>query len=322
MNKQYETAEFDIFCNKIKLAMENHFGDDYTIRISEVNKLNGLVLHGLTILKKTKNICPTIYLETYFDAYLAGKTLGETVNEIISLYNNSDCLSADQLDFFSDYEQVKSHLMYKLMNYEMNRELLANVPYRKFLDLALVCIVRVDIDGHGFGNVMVHNNHICMWGISRDRLFADARNSTLVCDGFHVLPMEEMIEEIRSQFGSEDAFSDTEAEDIVSKSTGMHVVTNNHQTYGAALIVYEQVLEGIAQALESDFFILPSSIHEVIVIPKDIVSDPGALNDMIREVNGTILSKEDILSDHAYLYMREEKAIINVLSQEKTAYFD
>ena len=87
-NKDYG-EEFENFRNKIEAAMERHFGDDYIVQIKEVTKTNGLTIHGLTILKKSEHICPTIYLEGYFERYTAGESLGNISEEIIDLFNES-----------------------------------------------------------------------------------------------------------------------------------------------------------------------------------------------------------------------------------------
>lgn len=84
----------------------------------------------------------------------------------------------------------------------------------------------------------------------------------------------------------------------------MYILTNKKKQYGATCILYEGVLREIAQRLQSDFYILPSSVHEVILLPTNNDSDRKELTEMVLEVNNSILSKEDMLSDHVYYFSK------------------
>lgn len=290
---------FDTFKNKIIVAMENRFGDRYLVQVKEVNKNNGIIMHGLTILKKGEKVCPTIYLESFFDRYEKGATLTEIVDELIGIFGESDSMKPGDLDFFIDYEKVKNRLAIKLINREYNEELLEDIPHKVFLDLAIVCMVEVDMYGGNTGSVLVHNNHICMWGVQEEQILKDAMLSSFEKDNVQIIEMEKLIKDIYEKV------SDKEDEDIekyVDSSSGMYVVSNEKQLFGAATIVYPQVRARIADIMGGDYIILPSSIHELIVIPSQIGGRVDDLNNMINEVNATMVRRDEILSDHAYLY--------------------
>ena len=80
----------------------------------------------------------------------------------------------------------------------------------------------------------------------------------------------------------------------------MYVLTNSSTMFGATKICDKFALRNIASVIGDDFLIIPSSIHEVIVLPYDKTMDPGDIDAMIREVNETQVSEQDRLSDHVY----------------------
>lgn len=304
--------EFEKFRKKIEASMEVHFGDDFVVQTKEVTKTNGLTIHGLTILKRTEHVCPTIYLEEYFERYSEGEPLGEIVREIIELFNESNNVCPEALDFFTDYEQVKKRLFIKLINAKMNEKLLENVPHRTFLDLAIVAVVRVEMKGVGVGTVLVHNNHICMWGVLEETLIDDAMAMTNAAETVRITPMRELIEEItRRMVRTGEERTDTEMyEEELEGADGMYVITNDTQMYGAAMIAFPSVLMKAAKIMGGDYYILPSSVHEVILLDRNLVQNTSGMNDIIREVNSTMVKRDEILSDHAYLYMCENSSLV------------
>lgn len=322
MNEYNE--ELNTFNEKIKRAMEAHFGEEYDVDVKEVNKTNGLVIHGLTILKKTEHVCPTIYLESYFERYSTGEPLGSIVSEIIGLFNESSSVSPEGLEFFTCYDEVKPRLHVKIINRRMNEKLLENVPNLQFLDLALVAVVKVDIAGCGTGTILVHNNHICMWGVSKERLMKDAMKQMRNSCKAKIVRMEDMIEEIYERIKTEDAggIDDDYTKSGIGSVCGMYVISNEETMFGAAMIAFPEVLKEISDKLGGDYYILPSSVHEVIAISKDMVSEPVGLNNMIREVNSSTVKQDEILSDHAYLYLSENNVLVSVNGEYAKENFD
>lgn len=312
MNNIVDT-DFEIFMTKIQNAMEKHYGEEYIVDIKEVNKNNGLLIHGLTIMKKSEMVCPTIYLESFFERYSEGESLSDIVNEIVGIFSASDKYKPTGLDFFNEYEQVKDKLRIKLINKEYNEKLLENVPYRDFCDLAVVCMVEIDMPGGQTGSVLIHNNHICMWGVHEKQLLNDAISNSFTNDRGVVHRMEDMVRSIyNSMNDAQTDIFDEQIETMVSCPCGLYVLSNEKQLYGAASIVHKEVRTQLSEQMGGDFYIIPSSVHELIIVPNNIENSLMNLNEMIREVNSTMLSKDEILSDHAYLYNSTEDLLIPV----------
>ena len=89
----------------------------------------------------------------------------------------------------------------------------------------------------------------------------------------------------------------------------MYVLTNEKKQFGAATILYDNELKDFSERIESDFYIIPSSVHEVIIIPSKFVDSSDSLDEMICEVNSSQVPLVDILSDHAYKYNRADKCV-------------
>ena len=133
------------FIFHILQKMQNDLEGEATVSIHDVTKNNGVVLTGLTFSKKDVNISPTIYLEDFYKEYQEGKSMEGILEEIKEIYYGSRMENSINMDFFTDYEKAKKNIVYKLINYEKNKELLKEIPHKKFLDLAIVFYYLVDM---------------------------------------------------------------------------------------------------------------------------------------------------------------------------------
>ena len=317
--------EFQEFCKKTEKALSDYYGEEYQINIQKVRKTNNIILTGITITQKEKNIAPTIYLEPYFEIYSSGMTFGEIIKRVIKVYEDNKWNHDIDVDFFNDYESVKKKVCYKLINYELNEELLKEVPYIRYLDLAIVfyCIIVNDYIGNG--SILIHNNHMKLWKVDTDILLQDAHNNMPRIYPPELKSMTDVMKEMFRQEKEDNceyecqskqdiSFSSsvvcTQIEQMEESSLQMYVLTNKSRLHGAAVILYENILSDMAMFFENDLYILPSSVHEVIIVPKYEDVDEAYLSQMVNEVNETQLRTEEVLANHAYLYLQEEKQII------------
>ena len=94
-----------------------------------------------------------------------------------------------------------------------------------------------------------------------------------------------------------------------SERDGMYILSNTLRSYGAACIAYPHILEMIGEILQRDYYVLPSSVHEVVIVPYSSGLDIRELDEMVREINVTQVAEEEVLSSHAYLYRRSTGAL-------------
>lgn len=318
------------FVNKVERALVDYYGESAEIKMQSVYKNNGLLLHGICVLKKGKNIAPTIYLNQFYDAYQEGECLGEIVRKVIQIIEENQVSKSLNVNFFLDYKKVKKRLVLRLINLEENKELLKEVPYRKFMDLAVVCHCVIVTREIGSGAILIQRQHMEAWNIDEETLFRDAFWASPRVEPYQIMKMGEMLKSILAEKMIEEADikdkDDEEArgmlddrleqmENEVDKmDIPMYVLTNYKRYYGAACIAYPQVVERIADMLQDDYYIIPSSVHEILFISKKDCIDSDRLNRIIEDVNWSQVAEEDWLSNHTYLYSRKEKTLLPIIT--------
>ncbi|MBO5373457.1 MAG: hypothetical protein J6A75_12200 [Lachnospiraceae bacterium] len=296
---------YEAFKNTITISIQNHFGEQAQVTLHPIIKNNHVVLDGLTIHEKNLNISPTIYLNYYYDDYLGGKSLSEIQTDILNAYEQSRSSEHMDFSFFTDYQKVKYRIVYKLIHYEKNKELLKDVPYIPFLDFAIVfCCLILNAPG-GNATILIHNHHLTFWNTTTEQLYALAQKNTPVLLPFEVQSMEDVLKTFCTD---SPVFTDVDTDTL--NMCPMFVLTNSSKLFGASCILYPNLLDNFANKIQSDLYIIPSSIHEVLLVPADHSSNISHFNRMIRDVNATQVQDEEILSNHVYFYSRS-KGLIN-----------
>ncbi len=279
-------------------VIQERLGSSVTVTVQEIIKNNNTRLDGLTILSNQSNISPTIYLNYYFNQYQKGKSLNEIYQDILHTYEENKPKSSIDISFFTEYEKVKGRIIFKLVNYQRNHELLEKIPHYRYLDLAIVFSCLLETDGSGCATILIHNHHLSFWNISKDDLYALAMENTPKLLTYDLKNMTEVLNGLlKAEFSS--------SLDAPSSAFPMYVLSNRNKLNGSGCILYKNLLSDFAKKLDSDLYILPSSVHEVLIIPVEKADSAEELSDMVREVNATQLSNEEILSDHVYYFCRE-----------------
>ncbi|MFQ9086043.1 MAG: DUF5688 family protein [Roseburia sp.] len=209
--------------------------------------------------------------------------------------------------FFTDYANVRPHIAYKLIHYERNRHLLADLPHFRYLDLAIVFYCLVSSSPSGNATILIRKDHLRFWNISPTQLFDAAKENTPRLLSYDLSNMNDLMEELLVPAHSTLSDPDIKKEDAAI--CPMYVLTNQNKLNGASCILYEHLLEHFADRLCCDLYILPSSIHEVILIPATSDTSYQELSQMVQEVNDTQVSPEEILSDHVYYFSRSSGSI-------------
>ena len=286
------------FKHQICQTLESELGPNEKVTIQDIIKNNNTHLDGLTILSTHCNLSPTIYLNRYFKQYENGKTLSSICHDILEIYHENKPSGNIDVTFFTDYNKVKSLIVFKLVNFERNRELLEDIPHFRFLDLAVVFNCLLESHSSGNATILIHNHHLQFWGVTRDDLYALALLNTPKLLKYDLRNMSDILKEL---------LVESDCDNLSSKEAAcpMYVLSNQCKLNGSVCILYQNLLKDFAQRLDSDLYILPSSVHEVLIIPACENDSYHALSDMVKEVNATQLAREEILSDHVYYFSRE-----------------
>jgi len=303
-----EQMNYNQFLEEVRAAVQERLGINYEIRIQKITKNNGIVLDGLIIGKASKNIAPTIYLNSYYMHFIHGMSLQEILEDIISAYNeNNDVVFGDIRELL-DFTNLQDKVAFKLIQREKNKELLKDVPYFEFLDLAVVFYLILDEHRGGQMTALIHNSHMEPWGVEKEELYRLAMRNTPILLPSEIKTMKEImcdilkghLEELEMEEMVDDLL------DFDSQKPPLYVLSNRKQLNGAGCILYDGCLKDFADSQNSDIVILPSSLHETILVPDDGNLDYGELQKTVGQINESEVPKEDVLSDRIYKYSRHE----------------
>ena len=304
--------EFNEFIDRTPKSVCEVLGKEIEIEVKDVEKNNGVMLKGMVISRGKEAISPTIYLNSFYDAYKNGKPFGEIVYEIIEIYEKNKVNGQINLNFFWEYNTVKGRIFLKVINYEKNKDALKNMPYMKILDLAVVCYYAYLNDFLGSGSIQIETKHLNKWGVSKEDIMIQARKNTLEKLRVEVKGMGDVLSELLDEKLIEMNPESWKVRSLCKKKEEfpMYIMTLRGRYFGAACICFEEYLEDFANKCNKSFFILPSSIHELILIPDSGREKPEVLKNMVQEVNAGHVPLEDQLSDQVYYYDISKNSII------------
>lgn len=285
---------YEDFVEAVERKMKEVTGDHFTVSIFTAEKINGITRKGIVIKEDDLDISPTIYLEEYFEHFERGCTVEMVVYEILQLYEEVRVQKKWDYEMFERFEMISDKVIYRLVSFEKNKELLESVPYVKFMDLAIIYYLMMDITENGTAAMLIRNEHMEKWGTDAKEIHRMAAANTEKLLPYEFYTMKAMLSELGADI-------------LEVRNDIMYILTNKARCYGAAAILYEDRLEQIGRFLGENYYVIPSSVHEVIIIgEKDAWGGREALEDMIRDVNDTEIDPEEILSYHAYYYDRSE----------------
>ncbi len=298
--------EFTNFQTLVKEEVERRAGKTYRVRLNDVMKNNGVILSGLTVMQDDSNISPTIYLNNYYEAYESGQaTLGMVINDVMDVYNKNKVNRKLDMRYFLNYESIKGRIAMKLIHTERNEALLKDVPHVEFLDLSVVFQVSIADENIGAASILIHNAHTKLWGVDCQELYRRALRNTPKLLQYEIKSMRDVMAEIlrsKADKCGEGGYDDYRQE--LEQCVPMYVLSNKNRTDGAACMLYPNLIRDFAKAMGSDLYIIPSSIHELLLLPAGDADESSSIRNIIWDVNETQLLEEEILSDSLYIYDR------------------
>ncbi len=292
--------DYQVFKQKLRDLLTVALTDDYRVELTSVRKNNGLILDAVSIIRRDNNVSPTIYMSSLYERYQNGDSMEDIAKWVLDYYFQHIPKEDKELMLIMDPEKVSPHIVYRLVNYEKNRTLLDNIPYRRFLDLALIYCVDLETENIGKASAIVRNDLLCSWEMDQERLDRLAAANTPKILPYCFLPLWELMEKFRK-----DQSLTSEDIETVDRDIPLYVLTNKEFRYGAYWMTQNSLLEEISERLGDDLIVLPSSVHECMIVP-------GAGNDrkmddfasMVKEINAAEVPEQDILADSVYFYRR------------------
>ena len=284
----------------VQKKMQESMGGEVCVSCKEVLKNNGVRNKAFCIRMGREAAAPVIYTEDLYERHLAGISVEECAKAAIRACLNGEENAAwigGVAGIAMDWGQAKTRVYPYLISRKWNQEFFAGVAWKPFLDLAVCYMIRVeDADGMYF-KVNICNTHLQAWGINQEELERQAWEN-LGKDGLRIQPIGEVVAGME---GAEEA--------MAALPVPMYILTNRDGRYGAAGVLDKKLLRGLADREGMNLYLLPSSVHEFILLLDDGQQDAEALGQMVAEINQIQVLPEERLEDHAYYYDRKADEI-------------
>ena len=292
--------EYQLFLSNVKERLIEELPADVHVEDYRTTKNNGEVRQGFLFRKCEEGISPIVYMEDYYERYLRGMEMKGVTEGLLEWYSQSQKVPEPlmEAEYLDNYERMKDKIVYRLINGERNKQLLKEVPHLSYLDVDIVFCVLFSVEKYSAISMMITNEHLKMWGITREEIRQAAGQNTPRLLPAELQDIQNVVMELIPDCRGESCFAGY-----------MYVLTNMQRSHGAAAILYPGLLEMIGEEWKENFYILPSSIHEVLLVPES--KSPGIceLKDAVYSINRSEVSGEEYLSDTVYYYNYRKKRL-------------
>ena len=268
-------------CTKKKLSKTEF------VERQEILKNNGVVSVGLVIRDYDKKIAPIVYMEEFYEKYLLGAEVEELCRFFMEKVRNVPEAPFGNCEELKDFRKISHQIVYKLVNAKMNEKLLQEVPNLPILDFAIVFYWMLPSENDECGSVLIRNSHMDLWKLPVSVLYQCAKKNTPKLCPYIFRSLTDYMEEIMGEFVIE---------------SPLYILSNEMGVNGASTLLYPGMPEIIRDKLQQNYYLLPSSIHEFLIVPENEFLNRENLRSMVKEVNETHIRREELLSDHIYYF--------------------
>lgn len=311
----------EIFKQQLLTTLEEFCqGKNIKVTAASITKQNDVELTAICLTPEDGNIGSNYYLEDLFEKFQHGQTVAEIATRLL-VQNKNDSVHTKNsvltsfVSHLHSYEYVKSHLFVRLLNLQRNSSYLSDkvyVPYLKSGDtyeLAICIGILVPrFNGHE-GTISITKHLRSQWDVTDEQLLEDAIANTEKVQGMKTRNLYELLTSLSIPT---DSFRYLLDEPAVS----MYAMSNENSFNGATTILYKDALKTFAEEKGHDLFVIPSSIHEVILVPDDGTIPAEYIQGIIAEVNQTQLAPTEVLSDQLLYYSRKDDCISICATQQ------
>lgn len=288
------------FREEILIGLSDLLPKNIRVQIISVEKLNSCLRYGICFHKEGVPYAPTIYLEPFYRSFQCGRSMDEIVRELYRCYEEETAEVPESIYRLYSFQSAKKDIFCKLIHIEENINLLKDTPHLVYLDFAIVPYFEVNNDQIFKGSVLLKKQHVDTWDISSDELLKWALTNTREKKGVLFVPMSDVLTAY---------ISEEDGELYERARTGMFVLTNREKYLGAVLVYFPEVLKDVFRTIKEDFYLLPSSVHEWVVVPASCVEDRELLFASVSCINDSEVLEEEVLSNNVYYYSSSSQKI-------------
>lgn len=314
-----ERMSFDEFAAAVKESIRDFLPAqfrDAQVELRENQKINERY-HSMTVLAEGQTISPFVNLDDMFSKYQKTGDMTPIFEKIAEIVTSEP--KGINMDLLENYEKAKENLFIRVSNVETNKELLETLPHETIGDLAVTCHVMMDQNHEGIGSTMVTDALLEKFGVSKEQLFADAMENSGRILSPTLEPMSAVMGRLMGFDGVDLAKPsfDHAVENFSFRDDNMFVLSNAMAVNGAAVMFYPEVMEQIGAKAGGDLFVIPSSVHEVLLVADDGAMNRNDLENIIRDINAHEVSPADRLSDSLYHYDSKEHRLERAVDFEQ-----
>ncbi len=296
--------EYESFLKGLTEDLQERLGEGHILKRQTIHGLNGTERHTLMVMGGDLPAFPCFHLDKRYKDYMSGQvSISRAAQEIAADYLDGSHRVSVDISCFMEWELVRHRILGKLVNTERNVNFLQEAPHREFLDLSLVYYAEVYVGvENAFGTVQIKNGHMAYWGVDEDALYQEAWKRINAKGEACLCSMADIFAPLSEGMGLPGYG--------LQEGIPMYVLSNKRGLNGAVEICSPNALQEAAAHIGGDLWVLPSSIHEAILFPcSQYNDDVQQLAAIVRDINKTEVSPDEILSDHVYHYSREDRRL-------------
>ena len=298
-NMDYESFKKE-FTEDIKEKLYEMGYGDVDVKINNIKKVNR-DYEAMNVVPEGGVMGVSFNLEEIFTKFEQSGDYDSVLKNTTSFVANGiDSAPKTDIDNLLNYEEMKNKLSIEVISAEANKELLLNIPHDRIEDLAAVYRFVLKSESTGKASILVSNEMMQKMGITHEQLKNDALYNAPIIRPAVIKGMNEVIKELMGKEAYELANGTGNVEESV------YVATVPDKDSGAGVLSYQNFMDQAAERVGGDFFILPSSIHEILIVKDGGEMKAELLRNMVQQINRTELMPEDKLSDNVYHYDSKE----------------
>ena len=304
---------YEIFKWSLLEAVRNQTDSGTTVRLQHISGINGVDHDGITLSAPRGRLAPVISLEPYYTRFRNGSSLACLAGDIIDRHIASVRERQLTLRERPDFSAVKDRICFRVINAAMNRQLLETVPHVRKLDLAVIFYIRMAFDGGSELSVMVSLEDQTRWDVTTETLYGTALANTARLKKPVLLPLDRALRRCLEEADPAAPVPEELWEPVSGMGEhgdcGLFLMTTEDRIYGACCLFYPALLQEAARLLDGDLLIIPSSVHEILILVEDTAVSVDMLEETVKTVNETEVLPEEVLSGHVYRFGRHDDDI-------------
>ena len=312
--------KYELFTEELTECIINMAEPGEEVTVRKILKINDTAFDSVTVKQPGCNMTPTLYFQDLKRSFDEGMEMDELARSVLSYSRTgSGVWPAEDFDP-GDYSYFRDKVMFRLVSSGKNRQYLRHRPHRSNLDLEIVYYYQCRIGKESMGTISVGDEDLNRWGISEEDIYRDALRNTPILNPPVICPITDLLNSFLDPEEGTDPHTpvcDTDPDegdeievpvyepDLYGNTpVPLLVLTNESKYCGAACMLYEGLLRNLSDEIRSDLFIIPSSIHEVLLLPDEGEFSEEELSALVCEINAHFINPSEILSDHVYRFKR------------------